>query len=194
MSKQITGESWDGLCQAWVEQQTLGHTGVYPSALSAWNQQQNKAVKGTLTGIQPGDLVYFDANSGNGGYGHTGIYRGNGQFVSATDNGIAINSIAEWQKGTGQNLLGYIPQKASPFQGQQLSSADMSIQQNAQSMQQKLSAYQQQQAEQQRQQQAVSEENAFTNWFSGYKQQTANNIMASITGRPQSITTLPYGT
>lgn len=104
----IGSKAFDDLCQAFVEQATYGHQGIYPSAISAWNSQNNK-VSGT-SGIQPGDLVYFDADKSNGGLGHTGIYTGSNQFISATNNGVQSNDLDKWQKGTGQQLLGYIPQ------------------------------------------------------------------------------------
>ncbi len=101
-------KDYNNFCEAFVEQATQGHTGVYPSAIQAWIAQQNNAVQGTQ-GIQPGDTVYFSANQGNGGYGHTGIYIGNGQFISATYNGVKTANLAQWQQSTGQKLLGYVP-------------------------------------------------------------------------------------
>lgn len=118
MNNVSSAESYSGsqqfknLCQAFVEQMTYGHQGVYPTAIAAWNQQQNKAISGT-DGIQPGDLVYFGADKSNGGFGHAGIYEGNGNFVSATDSGVQSNNLDQWQKGTGQKLLGYVPQGGS---------------------------------------------------------------------------------
>lgn len=101
-------KDFNNFCEAFVEQATQGHTGVYPSAIQAWIAQQKQAVQGTQ-GIQPGDTVYFSADKSNGGYGHTGIYIGNGQFISATYNGVKTANLAQWQQSTGQKLLGYVP-------------------------------------------------------------------------------------
>lgn len=100
---------YNNFCEAFVEQATQGHTGTYPSAIQAWLAQQKSAVSGTTKGIQPGDTVYFSANEGNGGYGHTGIYVGNNQFISATNNGVQTQDLSQWQSSTGQQLLGYVP-------------------------------------------------------------------------------------
>lgn len=105
----LGSQAYDDYCQAFVEQALYGHQGVYPSAIAAWNQQQDKAVQGTQ-GMSPGDTVYFSPNQGNGGNGHTGIYMGNNEFISATDNGVQTNDLNNWQKMTGQQLLGYVPQ------------------------------------------------------------------------------------
>lgn len=101
-------QDYNNFCEAFVEQATQGHTGVYPSAIQAWLGQQKQAVQGTQ-GIQPGDTVYFGADKSNGGYGHTGIYIGNGQFISATYNGVKTADLSKWQQSTGQKLLGYVP-------------------------------------------------------------------------------------
>lgn len=97
-----------GLCEAFVERMTNGAEGLYRSAQDAWNQHQNK-VQGT-TGMRPGDAVYFGADPSNGMNGHTGVYMGNGEFVSATNNGIRQYNLNDWQKTTGQKLLGYVPE------------------------------------------------------------------------------------
>lgn len=98
---------FNGLCQAFVEHATLGHTGVFPTAIDAWNQQQNKAVPG-LQNIKPGDPIYFSANQSNNNDGHTGIYLGDNKFISATNNGIKTNDIGKWVTDTGQSVLGYL--------------------------------------------------------------------------------------
>ncbi len=110
-SQYLGSSAFDDLCQAFVEQATYGHQGVYPSAISAWNSQNTK-VQGSK-GISPGDLVYFGADSSNNGFGHAGIYTGNNQFISATNSGVGYNDLDKWQQNTGQRLLGYIPQNQS---------------------------------------------------------------------------------
>lgn len=107
-SQYLGTQDFNNYCEAFVEQATQGHTGIYPSATQAWIAQQKQAVQGTQ-GIQPGDTIYFAADKSNGGYGHTGIYIGNGQFISATYNGVKTSDLSKWQQSTGQKLLGYIP-------------------------------------------------------------------------------------
>lgn len=110
----VGSQNYIGLCQKFVEQATMGSTGHYASASDAWHQQQDRAVKDSnLNGIQPGDAVYFDADQSNQGYGHTGIYTGNGKFISATDNGVQNNPLSDWIGQTGQKVLGYIPHVAN---------------------------------------------------------------------------------
>lgn len=108
-----------GYCQAFVNRVTGGKTSG-ASAIQAWNNAPQK-VQGTTQGMQPGDLVYFSPNSSNRGYGHTGIYAGNNQFISATDNGVKQTGLFDWMKETGQKLLGYVPavERALGFGGQQ---------------------------------------------------------------------------
>jgi len=109
--KDVGSQAFNEFCQKFVEQATLGHSGVYPSAIAAWNAQQDKARPG-LNGINTGDLVYFAPDQSNGNFGHTGIYTGNGNFVSATDNGVKQLGIGDWMKSTGQRPLGYIPSQS----------------------------------------------------------------------------------
>ena len=108
IARQYMGQSnFIGYCQSFVRQVTGGRT-QGASAIDAWNNAQNK-VQGSVQGMQPGDLVYFTPNASNSGYGHTGIYAGNGQFVSDTDKGIRQAGLSDWIKATGQKLLGYVP-------------------------------------------------------------------------------------
>ena len=107
----VGSQAFNEFCQKFVEQATLGHSGVYPSAIAAWQAQQDKARPG-LQGINPGDLVYFAPDQSNGNFGHTGIYTGNGRFVSATDNGVKDVGISDWMNSTGQRPLGYIPSQS----------------------------------------------------------------------------------
>lgn len=99
-----------GLCQKWAEQQAYGHSGIYPSASAAWSAYSGKGEAKSdpsLKGAKPGDLVYLqDPNQSDG---HVGVYNGNGQFTSATYNGIQKNDLGAWQKSTNQKILGYVP-------------------------------------------------------------------------------------
>lgn len=109
-AKHLGTQNFNNFCQAFVEKVTKGKTGIYPSAITAWQQQQNKAVSGTR-GMKPGDVIYFSPNASNQGYGHTGIYVGNNKFISATGKGVAEVDLSQWQQMTGQQLLGYVPQE-----------------------------------------------------------------------------------
>ena len=104
--KYLGKKDFIGYCQAFVNRISGGKTSG-ASAIQAWNSAQQR-IAGTQ-GLQPGDLVYFTPNKSNSGYGHTGVYAGNNQFISATNAGIRQNSIMDWMKQTGQKLLGYVP-------------------------------------------------------------------------------------
>lgn len=107
IARQYMGsKNYIGYCQKFVRQVTGGRTSG-ASAIQAWNRAPQK-VPG-VQGLQEGDLVYFSPNASNKGYGHTGIYAGNGQFISATNSGIRQTGLLDWMKSTGQKLLGYVP-------------------------------------------------------------------------------------
>jgi hypothetical protein len=111
----IGQQNWDNLCEAFVEQVTGGQTGKYDSAVDAWVAQQSKGST-DFQNMKPGDVIYFSPNAGNNYYGHTGIYEGNGMMISATPNGVSETSVMQWLQGTGQQLLGYVPQKGDGAQ------------------------------------------------------------------------------
>jgi hypothetical protein len=107
LARQYMGvKKFIGYCQAFVNRVSGGKTSG-ASAIEAWNKAPTR-IQGTQ-GIQPGDLVYFSPNASNRGYGHTGIYEGNGKFISATNSGIRSSDLMGWLKSTGQKLLGYVP-------------------------------------------------------------------------------------
>lgn len=113
-ARQYLGEkAYIGLCQAFVEKTTQGREGIYRSAIDAWNNQINKA-QNNMANIRPGDAVYFAPDGSNGNYGHTGVYAGNGQFISATYNGVQQYDLNDWIRETGQKLLGFIPSNDNP--------------------------------------------------------------------------------
>lgn len=100
-----------GLCERFVEQVSKGATGMFASAKDAFNQQKQQGQAQTdFSKMKPGDAIYFAADASNGGYGHTGIYSGNGKFISATNNGVQEHPIDQWSKSTGQKPVGFVPQ------------------------------------------------------------------------------------
>lgn len=111
VSSYLGTQDWNNYCEAFVEQSLTGHTGIYPSAASAWESQKQYG-KTTLDGIQPGDTIYFAPDASNNYYGHTGVYVGNGQFVSATYQGVKQADLNQWMSSTGQKMLGYVPSGA----------------------------------------------------------------------------------
>lgn len=104
--QQLGKDEYVGYCESFVES-VAGSGWKGKSAIDAWNNQQDKAVPG-LNGVQPGDSVYFyDPNQP---YGHTGIYSGDNQFISATGSGIQQSDINKWAASNQQQVLGYVPQ------------------------------------------------------------------------------------
>ena len=105
--KQLGKQEYIGYCESFVENVT-GSGWKGSSASDAWNNQltQGKAVSG-LNGVTPGSEIYFEDPHNSDG--HVGIYAGDNQFISATDNGIKQTDINQWQKSTGQKVLGYVP-------------------------------------------------------------------------------------
>ena len=100
-------KEYQGYCQKFTRLSQGINESQGGTAIEAWNNIQNK--KPGLSGINPGDPLYFSANASNEGMGHTGIYSGNNKFISATDNGIKEYSIPEWQQMTNQSIMGYVP-------------------------------------------------------------------------------------
>lgn len=100
-------EDYRGLCQRFAEFAAYGKKDLSPSAIQFWKDAPNK-VQG-FKGMKKGDLIYFDANKSNRGFGHVGVYEGNGRFISATDNGIESQPIESWVNKTSQRPLGYLP-------------------------------------------------------------------------------------
>jgi hypothetical protein len=102
-----------GLCQKYVDDQT-GAKQRYPTAYATW-QAKMKSGEATpgLSGIQPGDVVEFAPDSGNGGDGHAAIVNKNGELSMATYNGIQTIPMDTWIKESGQSPLGYYSPSAS---------------------------------------------------------------------------------
>lgn len=107
-AQDVGDQAFNALCQKFVEEATYGRSGLFPSAYAAYRAQQ-KAARTDYQNIKPGDLLYFAPDASNGYSGHTGIYTGNGQMVSATYGGVKQSNVSQWLQGTGQQILGYIP-------------------------------------------------------------------------------------
>lgn len=192
----IGSQAYDDMCEEFVEQ-AQGSSQKYANAITAWTNQQNNAVQG-LGGVQPGDTIYFSPNEGNGYNGHTGIYMGNNQFLSATDYGVATNDINNWSNSTGQQILGYIPQN-NPQLASQLSQLPANDAGSGgagpaggpdSAIYGQLVQAQSQEAAQQKWQQEDQEAQTLSGWLQGYEQQNAQNAMGR--GLP-STSLIPQG-
>lgn len=101
----------DGLCQQFVEESTYGKSGIYPTASAAWNSyvKNGQAFQGDVSKAPPGTLIYFAPDASNGNEGHVGIaLNGKGDMISATDNGVEVSNVSDWENATGQKPLGYV--------------------------------------------------------------------------------------
>lgn len=100
--------SYAGYCLQYVDDQT-GNTNRQPTAYADYQaNQQSGNIK--TSGTPPkGARVYFAPNSTNGNMGHVGISDGNGEFTSATDNGVKTFNIQDWDKYAGQQFIGWAP-------------------------------------------------------------------------------------
>lgn len=103
-------QSFNNYCEKFVEESIYGKSGLYPSAADAWNNyvQSGKEVGGNILNAPRGALIYFAGDNSNDGYGHAGIADGQGNFVSATSNGVKTVPLNEWVQTTGQKPLGYV--------------------------------------------------------------------------------------
>lgn len=85
------------------------NTASNPTDNGAWQDLQDRgleldALQPAL--IQPGDLVYFQANDGNSFAGHAGIYIGDNQMIAVGSDGVTSSSITDWGRNVAP-LLGY---------------------------------------------------------------------------------------
>ena len=88
--QQLGAQNYLNLCQRFIEN-AYGTSGRYASAAAASNQLMNNR---NMEDADVGDLVFFRPDASNGGYGHVGIYLGNGEMVSATNGGITRDSLS----------------------------------------------------------------------------------------------------
>jgi hypothetical protein len=104
---QLGKKEYKNYCQAFVRVAN-GSDKYYGTAINSWKQQGGVT---DLSKANPGDIVYFDSAKSNGNYGHTGIYSGNGKFISGGLNSVQEMPISEWEKNYNQKALGFIPQE-----------------------------------------------------------------------------------
>ena len=103
----IATPAYAGYCLQWVDDQQ-GNKGARQQTAYADFQQNQAAGNISTKGTPPkGARVYFAPNDTNGGMGHVGISTGNGNFTSATDNGVQTFNIQQWDKYAGQDYIGY---------------------------------------------------------------------------------------
>lgn len=100
----------NGYCQQFVEEATYGKSGMYPTAIDAWDTyaKNGQAYQGDVQKAPSGSLIYFAPDKSNEDAGHVGISDGKGGMISATDNGVEATSVADWQARTKQKPLGYV--------------------------------------------------------------------------------------
>lgn len=104
---QMGSQDENGECQQFVEQMTTGHSGIFPSATAAANYYQQNGQMKPISQAKPGDMIYFSDPSQPDG--HVGIISDtNGDFVSATYNGVQTNNLQSWLNETGQQVLGVV--------------------------------------------------------------------------------------
>ena len=100
--------AFGGLCQAWVEKQLLGHTGVYANPLDALARSPDAVRTSDPSAIPPHVEVIFGAAQSNNYQGHAGISQGNGQMVSVWTNGnVEQEDIARFASDNGAPLIGW---------------------------------------------------------------------------------------
>jgi cell wall-associated NlpC family hydrolase len=87
------GTSPKGFDCSGYTQYVFGNIGIDLNRTSTSQAAQGEHV--SKSGLQPGDLVFFDTNGGNNRINHVGIYIGGGRFIqaSSTGTGVTISDI-----------------------------------------------------------------------------------------------------
>jgi cell wall-associated NlpC family hydrolase len=105
---QIGSRNWgtgtNTYCELFVEN-AFGTSGRFSTAYAGY---QSIGISGSPQ--IPGQIVFFSKNSSNGGYGHVGIYIGNGQFISVTSSGVQLESLSWWSS----NVASYVGYASPP--------------------------------------------------------------------------------
>lgn len=111
-AEEYLGQGIDqGMCEAFASQMTNGQKWGATSADAFQNQlQQGLAIADpTLSNMPIGSKIYWKPSPANGGNGHTAIYMGNNQMISADYDKVSINNISAWEQNTGMTPSGYVP-------------------------------------------------------------------------------------
>lgn len=107
VGKAIQTPSYAGYCLQWVDDQQGNNTQRQPTAFADFQANLNAGNIKNSNKVPDGARVYFSPNQSNGNLGHVGISNGDGTFTSATDSGIKTFKIADWEKLTGQQMIGW---------------------------------------------------------------------------------------
>lgn len=100
--------AFGGQCEAWVEDQLLGHAGVYANPLVALSSASDAVHTSDPNTIPAGVAVVFGPADSNDGQGHSGVSLGGGQVKSVwSDGSVVVESIAQFASDNGAPLLGY---------------------------------------------------------------------------------------
>jgi uncharacterized protein YycO len=109
-AKQSLGnKDFIGLCEKFIEQVTQGKSGLFQSAVAAWDHytKSGQASPG-LTNAKAGDMIYFAPDKSNHNYGHVGLLDSGGNLISATNSGVKSIPLQKWTEATGQKVLGVV--------------------------------------------------------------------------------------
>jgi cell wall-associated NlpC family hydrolase len=92
-AKSMVGRTeWANLCERFVEE-AYGTKGVFPDAAAAGQQLVTHRGASSLRTAPVGALLYFRADETNNGYGHAGIYLGNGEMISARPDSVKVERV-----------------------------------------------------------------------------------------------------
>lgn len=106
--------SWANLCEAYAEKSIYGKTGIFPTAIAAFQANaQNGNISTSTKDIPKGSQIFWSADQSNGQNGHTMVANGNSTYRSPlSDGSIKDFTLQDWAKYSGQKYLGYAPPPA----------------------------------------------------------------------------------
>ncbi len=107
--KELGSQDYNGLCEKFVEM-AQGVSGKFASAYDAFTKNKDQ-IQTDMSKIVPGAQIFYAPDKSNSGWGHTTIYKGNGDQIGATYQGVKTSNIQDWVSKTGQKLLGWLPPK-----------------------------------------------------------------------------------
>jgi hypothetical protein len=100
-------------CQRFVEN-AYGTSGRHPTAYDCGTAIGRKIEpSGVPIGneLLRGHIVFFEKDPSNGLAGHSGLFIGNGEFISVTASGVKIRSVSKWS----QNVAPYLGHAEAPI-------------------------------------------------------------------------------